>query len=84
MGNLWQAICSKLIDRELFIDDKHPIAAAHHVNALALFRWLSGSDLTELPSFAEDLQHDYLAEHEDAFRQLIVEHVPHHALKALP
>lgn len=84
MGNLWQAIRSKLIDRELFIDDKHPIAAAHHVNALALYRWLSGSDLTELPSFAEDLQHDYLAEHEDAFRQLIVEHVPHHALKALP
>ena len=72
-GMLWQRIRAEKIPIELYLDNGHPSALAHHINALALYRYITGSDLTEIPSMANKYPDKKSASSERAIRLLINE-----------
>lgn len=52
LGPLWQQMKTKLPDINLYHDGKHASAAGQQINALMIYAYLSGSDLSEVQGFA--------------------------------
>ena len=74
-GDLWTLIQERAPGISLYSDNGHPSAVAHHINALALYRLLTGSDLTELPSQASRFEGNDASDRERHVRAAIVEFI---------